>query len=39
MSLKLFFEFSVGVFPKYLGAVGEEQGVRFYQDIKEMVEC
>jgi hypothetical protein len=31
-----FFEFAFGFFPKNLGAVREEQGECFHQDIKEM---
>jgi hypothetical protein len=31
-----FFEFVLGFFPENLGAVSEEQGERFHQDIKEM---
>jgi hypothetical protein len=31
-----FFEFAFGLFPENLGAVSEEQGERFHQDIKEM---
>jgi hypothetical protein len=31
-----FFEFALGFFPENLGAVSEEQGERFHQDIKEM---
>jgi hypothetical protein len=30
------FEFGLGFFTENLGAVSEEQGERFYQDIKEM---
>jgi hypothetical protein len=37
MSLKMHFLFShSNLFPKNLGAVSEEQGERFHQDIKEM---
>ena len=37
MSLKLHFLFShLDQFPENLGAVSEEQGERFHQDIKEM---
>jgi hypothetical protein len=37
MRLKLHFLFShLDQFPENLGAVSEEQGERFYQDIKEM---
>jgi hypothetical protein len=31
-----FFEFALGFFPEHFGAVSEEQGERFHQDIKEM---
>jgi hypothetical protein len=31
-----FFEFALGFFPENLGAVSEEQGEHFHQDIKEM---
>jgi hypothetical protein len=31
-----FFDFALGIFPENLGAVSEEQGERFHQDIKEM---
>jgi hypothetical protein len=31
-----FFEFTLGFFSENLGAVSEEKGERFYQDIKEM---
>lgn len=37
MSLKVHFLFShLNYFPENLGAVSEEQGERFHQDIKEM---
>jgi hypothetical protein len=37
MSLKIqFFKFELGEFPENLGAVSEEHGERFHQDIKEM---
>ncbi|GBM96126.1 hypothetical protein AVEN_153253-1 [Araneus ventricosus] len=37
MSLKVhFLDSHLGYFPENLGAVSEEQGERFYQDIKEM---
>jgi hypothetical protein len=31
-----FFEFALGFFSENLGAVSEEQGERFHQDIKKM---
>jgi hypothetical protein len=31
-----FFEFAIGLFPENLGAVSEEHGERFHQDIKEI---
>ncbi|GBM11290.1 hypothetical protein AVEN_13538-1 [Araneus ventricosus] len=37
MSLKVhFLDLHLDYFPENLGAVSEEQGERFYQDIKEM---
>ncbi len=37
MSLKIhFLHFHLAIFPKNLGAVSDEQGERFYQDIQAM---